>query len=80
VERRYSFKTLLTSALGGGEWLASRPGRTLPPEIGPKIPTGKEAGWVPKSDWTHRLQENSLPLPGNEPRSSGRSASSRTLY
>jgi hypothetical protein len=29
-ERRYSFYSFLTSALDRGEWLASRPGRTLP--------------------------------------------------
>jgi hypothetical protein len=30
-ERRYSSYSYLTSALDGGEWSASRPGRTLPP-------------------------------------------------
>jgi hypothetical protein len=29
-ERRYSTYSFLTSALEGGEWSASRPGRTLP--------------------------------------------------
>jgi hypothetical protein len=31
-ERRYSCYSFLTSALEGGEWLASRPGHALPPE------------------------------------------------
>jgi hypothetical protein len=31
VERRYSSYTVSTLVLDGGEWLASRPGRALPP-------------------------------------------------
>jgi hypothetical protein len=30
-ERRYSFYSFSASALDGGEWSASRPGRALPP-------------------------------------------------
>jgi hypothetical protein len=30
-DRRYSSYSFLTSALEGGEWSASRPGRALPP-------------------------------------------------
>jgi hypothetical protein len=33
-ERKYSSYLLLTSALDGGEWSASRPGRALPPGKG----------------------------------------------
>jgi hypothetical protein len=29
-----------TSALDGGEWSASRPGRSLPPGKGPPVPIG----------------------------------------
>jgi hypothetical protein len=39
-ERRYSSYSYLTSALDVGEWLASRPGRALPPGKGPPVPIG----------------------------------------
>jgi hypothetical protein len=44
-DRRYSSYSFLTSALEGGEWSASRPGRTLPPG---KEPPGTHCtgGWV----------------------------------
>jgi hypothetical protein len=58
-ERRYSSYSYLTSALDGGEWSASRPGCALPPGKGPPVPTGQEAGWVPKPVWTQRLEEKS---------------------
>jgi hypothetical protein len=35
--------TFLTSALQGGEWSASRPGRALPPGKEPAVPTAYEA-------------------------------------
>jgi hypothetical protein len=44
-ERRYSSYSYLTSALDGGEWSASRPGRTLPPGKGPPG-THCTGGWV----------------------------------
>jgi hypothetical protein len=54
----YSF---LTSALDGGEWWASRPGRALPPERGPPVlPIGWEAGWVPEPVWIQGLNERSF--------------------
>jgi hypothetical protein len=37
-ERRYSSYSFLTSALEGGEWSASRPGRSLPPGKEPSVP------------------------------------------
>jgi len=40
----------MTAALEGGEWSASRPGRTLPP--GDPIPIAQEAGWAPGPIWT----------------------------
>jgi hypothetical protein len=58
-ERRYSSYSNLTSALDGGEWSVSRPGRALPPGKGPPVPTGQEAGWAPESVWTQRLKEKS---------------------
>jgi hypothetical protein len=43
-ERRYSSYSFLTSALDGGEWSASRPGRALPGERTPG--THFTGGWV----------------------------------
>jgi hypothetical protein len=45
-ERRYSSYSFTTSALDGGEWSASRPGRALPPGKGPPVPIVQEAGWA----------------------------------
>jgi hypothetical protein len=58
-ERRYSSYLFLTSALDGGEWSASRPGRALPPGKEPPVPIGQEAGWAPEPVWTQRLEEKS---------------------
>jgi hypothetical protein len=58
-DRRYSSYLFLTSALDGGEWLASRPGRALPPGKGPPVPIVQEAGWAPEPVWTQRLEEKS---------------------
>jgi hypothetical protein len=58
-ERRYSSCSFLTSALEGGEWSASRPGRALPPGKEPPVPTVQEAGWAPEPVWTQRLEEES---------------------
>jgi hypothetical protein len=49
----------LTSALDGGEWSASCPGRALPPGKGPPVPIGQEAGWAPEPVWTQRLEKKS---------------------
>jgi hypothetical protein len=40
-------RLVLTSALEGGEWSASRPGRILPAGKETPVPTLQEAGWVP---------------------------------
>jgi hypothetical protein len=56
------FYSFLTSTLDGGEWSASRPAAFTP--------VGYEAGWASELVWTQRLQENPLPLPGFEIRSS----------
>jgi hypothetical protein len=60
VERRYSFYSFSTSALDGGEWSKSRPGRTLAPGKGPPVPIVQEAGWAPGPVWTQRLEEKSF--------------------
>jgi hypothetical protein len=73
----YSFTT---SALDGGEWSASLPGRALPPGKGPPVPIVQEAGWTPEPVWTQRLQEKSFAPAGIEPRSPCRPARSQTLY
>jgi hypothetical protein len=51
----YSF---LTSALDGGEWSASRPGRSLPPGKEPPVSIVQEAGWTSEPVWTQRLEKN----------------------
>jgi len=41
----------MTAAIEGGEWLAVRHGRTLPPGKEP-VPILQEAVWAPGSVWT----------------------------
>jgi hypothetical protein len=53
-ERMYSSYSFLTSALDGGEWSASRPGRALP-----TVPIVQEAEWAPEPVWTQGLEEKS---------------------
>jgi hypothetical protein len=43
-ERRYSSNSFLTSALGGGEWSASRHGRALSPGMDPRYPLDRRHG------------------------------------
>jgi hypothetical protein len=59
-ERRYSSYSFTTTALDGGEWSASRPGRALPPGKGPPVHIVQEAGWTPEPVWTKRLEEKSF--------------------
>jgi hypothetical protein len=54
----------MTTALDGGEWSASRPGRSLPPGKDP-VPIVQEAGWAPGPVWTDA--ENLAPPPGFDP-------------
>jgi hypothetical protein len=61
-ESRNSSYSFTTSALDGGEWLASRPGRALAPGKGSPVPIVQEAGWAPEPVWTQRLQEKSFRL------------------
>jgi hypothetical protein len=65
VGRSYSFYSFTTSALDGGEWSESSPGRALPPGKGPPIPIGQEAGWAPEPVWTQRLEEKSFASAGD---------------
>jgi hypothetical protein len=58
-ERRYSSYSFSTSALDGGEWSASRPGRALLSAKGPPVAILQEAGWAPEPVWTQRLEEKS---------------------
>jgi hypothetical protein len=55
-ERMYSSYSFTTSALDGGKWSASRPGRALAPGKGPPVPIGQEAEWTPEPVWTKRLE------------------------
>jgi hypothetical protein len=61
-ERRYSSYSFMTSTLEGGEWVASHPGRAIPPGKGPPVPIVQEAGWTPEPVWTQRLVEKSFYL------------------
>jgi hypothetical protein len=61
-ERGYSSYSFSTSALDGGEWSESRPGRALPPGKGPPVSIVQEAGWAPEPVWTQRLEEKSFRL------------------
>jgi hypothetical protein len=79
-ERRYSSYSFITSALDGGEWSASRPGRALTPGKGPPVPIGQEAGWAPEPVWTQRLEAKSFVPSGIEPRSPGLPTRCQTLY
>jgi hypothetical protein len=80
-DRRYSSYSFTTSALDGGEWSASRPGRTLPPGKGPLVPTVQEAGWAPEPVWTQRLEEkSSAPAGYRTPIARSSSPYSQTLY
>jgi hypothetical protein len=62
VHVSYSF---LTSALDGGEWSESRPGRALPPGKEPPVSIVQEAGWASEPVWTQRLEEKSSAFVGD---------------
>jgi hypothetical protein len=55
-ERRYSSYSFSTSALDGGEWSASRPGRSLPQGKGPPVPIVQEAGWAPEPELWNNMK------------------------
>jgi hypothetical protein len=77
---QYSSYQFSTSALDGGEWSASRPGRALAPGEDPR--THCTGGWMgPRAGLdTEATRKILSPLPGMEPRSPGRPARSQTLY
>jgi hypothetical protein len=79
-ERRYSSYSFTKSALDGGEWSASRPGRALPSRKGPPVPIGEEAGWAPEPVWTQRIEEKSFAPSGDRNPIARRPARSQTLY
>jgi hypothetical protein len=61
---------LLTTALVGGEWSASRPGRFTSGERAPG--THWIGGWVdPRAGLEDEERRNILPLPGIKPQLSG---------
>jgi hypothetical protein len=66
-ERRYSSFSYLTSALYGGEWSASRPGRAFTPGKEPPVPIGQKDGWASEPVWTQRLEEKSSASVGSNP-------------
>jgi hypothetical protein len=67
-ERRYSSYSFSTSAIDGGEWSASCPGRAIAPGKGPPVPIIQEAGWAPEPVWSQRLEEKSFrPCRGSNP-------------
>jgi hypothetical protein len=69
----------LTSALVGGEWSASRPGRFTPGERAPG--THWIGGWVgPRTGLDDVERRKFLTLPGLELRPLGRPARSQSLY
>jgi hypothetical protein len=69
----------LTSALLGGEWSASRPGRFTPGERAPG--THWIGGWVgPRASLDDMEERKFLTLRGLELRSHGRLARSQSLY
>jgi hypothetical protein len=79
-EMRYNSYSFLTSALDGGEWSASRPGRALPWGKDPRYPLDRRLDG-PQSRSGHKGQrKNPLPLPQIEPRSPGCPVRSQTLY
>jgi hypothetical protein len=67
-ERRYSSYSFMISALDGGEWSASRPGRTLPPGKETPVPIVQEAGGPRAGLDTEDRGKILSALPGIEPR------------
>jgi hypothetical protein len=79
VDVRVYTHVLLTSALVGGEWSASRPGHFTP---GEKVRgTHWIGGWVsPRTNLDDMEERKFLPVPGLELRSLCRPARSQSLY
>jgi hypothetical protein len=56
-DRRYSSYSFLTSALEGGEWSASHPGRALPPGKEPRYPLYRRLGGPQSRSGCRGLEE-----------------------
>jgi hypothetical protein len=63
----YSSTHSLTSALDGGEWSASRPGRFTPWETAPWYPLYRRLGGPQSRSGSSGQEKNSQPQPGIEP-------------
>jgi hypothetical protein len=61
---KVDFHIILISALDGGEWSVSRPGRFTTWEKA-QVPTAQKAGWAPEPVWTLWRNEKSLAPAGN---------------
>jgi hypothetical protein len=78
-ECMYTSTFFLTSALDGGEWPASRPGRFIPGKRTPSIHW--IGGWVgPRTDLDDMEKRKILTLPGFELQPLGRPTRSQSLY
>jgi hypothetical protein len=75
-EYRYSSTLSLTSALDGGQWLTSRPGRFTP--VRNPVPIIQDVGWAPGPVSTGA--KNLASQPGFDPRSVQPVASRYTDY
>jgi hypothetical protein len=64
---RYSSTHSLTSALDGGEWSASRPGRFTPQGKSSWYPLDRKLGGSQTPSGRGREEKNSQPPPGIEP-------------
>jgi hypothetical protein len=53
-------RSILISALDGGEWSTSHPGHASPLGKAPQVLIGLEAGWASELVWTQRLEEKSF--------------------
>jgi hypothetical protein len=65
-DRMYSSYSFLASAIDGGEWSTSRPGRSSPMGKGLPVLIRLEAGWASEMVWTMRLDEKSFTSAGDE--------------
>jgi hypothetical protein len=64
-EKMYSSYSFATSAVDGGEWSASRPGRALPTGKGSPTLIVQKDGWPTELAWIQRLEEKSLASAGD---------------
>jgi hypothetical protein len=80
-ERIYSSYSFISSAVDGGEWSSSRPGRVLPPGKGPPG-TNCTGSWVGPRAGVNTEDRGKIisPLLGIEPRSPGCPIRSQALY